>query len=231
MPPAGRRAAGRRLVSTGGRRADMRSSCSPAFTTRGTSFLTAGAAAVLAGLFLGERDLVSVGVLLLVLPLFSALAAGRARYRLSCVRSISPPRVAAGQTAPVPAAAGERLPAADRAAAGRGHGPLRAGHPAPVRPERHRARRVARAELPAALRPARQVRDRPAGDPDRGRVRPGRARPVVLLPHHAGRHAQDRAAAPGGGQRQLAGRRRRQDPHRGRRRRGRRRAARLPGRR
>src|SRR6516225_7342016 len=70
-----------------------------AFTTRGTSFLAAGAAAALAGLFLGERDLVSVGIFLLVLPLFSALAAGRARYRLSCVRSISPPRVAAGQGA------------------------------------------------------------------------------------------------------------------------------------
>jgi uncharacterized protein (DUF58 family) len=72
-----------------------------AFTTRGTSFLAAGCAATLAGLFLGERDLISVGVLLVVLPLFSALAAGRARYRLSCVRSIAPPRVAAGQTAQV----------------------------------------------------------------------------------------------------------------------------------
>jgi uncharacterized protein (DUF58 family) len=72
-----------------------------AFTTRGTSFLAAGFAAAVTGLFLGERDLVSVGVLLLVLPLFSALAAGRARYRLSCVRSISPPRIAAGQTAQV----------------------------------------------------------------------------------------------------------------------------------
>jgi uncharacterized protein (DUF58 family) len=70
-----------------------------AFTTRGTSFLAAGVAATLAGLFLGERDLVSVGIFLVVLPLFSALAAGRARYRLSCVRSISPPRVAAGQGA------------------------------------------------------------------------------------------------------------------------------------
>ncbi|HEX4660708.1 MAG TPA: DUF58 domain-containing protein [Streptosporangiaceae bacterium] len=72
-----------------------------AFTTRGTSFLAAGFAAAIAGLFLGERDLISVGVLLILLPLFSALAAGRARYRLSCTRSISPPRVAAGQTAQV----------------------------------------------------------------------------------------------------------------------------------
>jgi uncharacterized protein (DUF58 family) len=72
-----------------------------AFTTRGTSFLAAGLAAALAGLFLSERDLVSVGLLLLVLPLFSALAASRARYRLSCARSITPARVAAGQTARV----------------------------------------------------------------------------------------------------------------------------------
>jgi uncharacterized protein (DUF58 family) len=72
-----------------------------AFTTRGSSFLAAGVAAGLAGLLLSERDLVSVGVLLLVLPLFSALAAARARYRLSCARSVTPARVAAGQTARV----------------------------------------------------------------------------------------------------------------------------------
>jgi len=72
-----------------------------AFTTRGTSFLAAGVAATLAGLLLSERDLVSVGVLLLVLPLFSALAATRARYRLGCTRTITPRRVAAGQTAQV----------------------------------------------------------------------------------------------------------------------------------
>jgi uncharacterized protein (DUF58 family) len=72
-----------------------------AFTTRGTSFLAAGCAAAIAGLFLGERDLLSVGVLLVMLPLFSALAAGRARYRLSCTRTVSPPRVPAGQAAQV----------------------------------------------------------------------------------------------------------------------------------
>ena len=68
------------------------------FTTRGTSFLAAGLAAALAGLLLGERPLVSVGALLFILPLLSALAAGRARYRLSCVRQVSPPRVPAGHT-------------------------------------------------------------------------------------------------------------------------------------
>src|SRR6266702_72800 len=68
------------------------------FTTRGTSFLAAGLAAGVAVLALGERDLVSVGALLFILPLLSALAAGRARYRLSCVRQVSPPRVPAGHT-------------------------------------------------------------------------------------------------------------------------------------
>ena len=42
-----------------------------------------------------------MGVLLIVLPLLSGLAASRGRYRLSCVRSVSPPRVPAGQTARV----------------------------------------------------------------------------------------------------------------------------------
>ena len=79
----------------------MRSSLLTGLTTRGTSFLTAGAATVLAGLLLGSRALVSVGVTLIVLPLLARLAAGRARYRLSCTRSISPARVAAGTTAMV----------------------------------------------------------------------------------------------------------------------------------
>jgi uncharacterized protein (DUF58 family) len=71
------------------------------FTVRGTSFLAAGAAAALVGLLLGERNLVSVGALLMALPLLAALAASRARYRLGCVRSVTPPRVPAGQTARV----------------------------------------------------------------------------------------------------------------------------------
>jgi uncharacterized protein (DUF58 family) len=71
------------------------------FTIRGTSFLAAGLAAALAGLLLGERDLVSVGAVLIALPALAALAASRARYRLSCVRGITPPRVPAGQSARV----------------------------------------------------------------------------------------------------------------------------------
>lgn len=68
------------------------------FTTRGRSFLAAGVAAALCGLALGERDLVRVGALILLLPLLSALAAGRTRYRLGCLRQLSPSRVSAGQT-------------------------------------------------------------------------------------------------------------------------------------
>jgi uncharacterized protein (DUF58 family) len=71
------------------------------FTTRGTSFMAAGVAAGGTGLLLGDSALISVGALLLVLPMLSALAAGRARYRLGCVRSISPMRVPAGRTARV----------------------------------------------------------------------------------------------------------------------------------
>jgi uncharacterized protein (DUF58 family) len=71
------------------------------FTTRGTSFLAAGVAAGLAGLIIGDGALVSVAALLVALPLLAALAAGRARYRLSCGRTITPARVSAGHTATV----------------------------------------------------------------------------------------------------------------------------------
>jgi uncharacterized protein (DUF58 family) len=69
-----------------------------AFTTRGTSFLAAGLAAALVGLLLGERSLLSIGAVLVALPLLAALSAGRARYRLSCHRLITPARVPAGQS-------------------------------------------------------------------------------------------------------------------------------------
>jgi uncharacterized protein (DUF58 family) len=71
------------------------------FTTRGTSFLAAGVAAGIAGLILGDHALLSVGVLLIALPMLAALAAGRARYRLSCLRAITPARISAGHTARV----------------------------------------------------------------------------------------------------------------------------------
>jgi uncharacterized protein (DUF58 family) len=70
-------------------------------TTRGTSFLAAGIAAAIAGWALSERSLLCVGVALIALPVFTVVSARRARYRLSCTRIVSPPRVPAGSTAQV----------------------------------------------------------------------------------------------------------------------------------
>jgi uncharacterized protein (DUF58 family) len=72
-------------------------------TTRGRSFMAAGAAAMVCGLAIPEPDLVRVGALLVLLPLVSALIAGRSRYRLVCRRRLDPPRVPAGQLAVVTA--------------------------------------------------------------------------------------------------------------------------------
>ena len=58
-----------------------------ALTVRGRSFVAAGVAAIACGLLIPEPDLVRIGALLLALPLLSAFGAGRARYRLSCVRT------------------------------------------------------------------------------------------------------------------------------------------------
>ncbi len=70
-----------------------------ALTTRGRCFVAAGIAAAACGLLIPEPDLLRVGLLLVVLPLLSAFGAGRARYRLSCVRRVIPARVPAGQPA------------------------------------------------------------------------------------------------------------------------------------
>jgi uncharacterized protein (DUF58 family) len=72
-----------------------------ALTTRGRSFVAAGFAAVACGVFIPEPDLLRIGLLLMALPLLSSFGASRARYRLSCVRRITPPRLPAGQAAEV----------------------------------------------------------------------------------------------------------------------------------
>ena len=66
-------------------------------TTRGRSFITAGVAAAACGVLIPEPDLLRIGALLMGLPLISAFGSGRARYRLACVRRITPARVPAGQ--------------------------------------------------------------------------------------------------------------------------------------
>ncbi len=70
-------------------------------TTRGRSFLAAGAAAGLSALVLGERDLLRVAILLAALPLLAAAYVGQTRYRLSCTRSVEPSRVPVGSPARV----------------------------------------------------------------------------------------------------------------------------------
>jgi uncharacterized protein (DUF58 family) len=72
-----------------------------ALTTRGRSFVAAGFVAVACGILIPEPDLLRIGVLLVGLPLLSSFGASRARYRLSCVRRVSPGRVPAGQSAEV----------------------------------------------------------------------------------------------------------------------------------
>jgi uncharacterized protein (DUF58 family) len=70
-------------------------------TTRGRSFLAAGAAAGVCALLLGQRDLLRVALLLIAIPLGCAVVLGRSRYRLALTRTINPPRVIAGSVARV----------------------------------------------------------------------------------------------------------------------------------
>jgi uncharacterized protein (DUF58 family) len=70
-------------------------------TTRGRCFLAAALASAVAALIVGEKDLLRVAVLLGVLPLLAAGYVGRARYKLSCSRTLDPHRVQVGATARV----------------------------------------------------------------------------------------------------------------------------------
>lgn len=68
-------------------------------TLRGRSFLAAGAAAVVCSLLLGEQVLLSIGTLLVVLPLAAVVVISRARYRLTAKRVLESPHVPAGHEA------------------------------------------------------------------------------------------------------------------------------------
>lgn len=70
-------------------------------TTRGRSFLAAGAAAAVCAYVLGQSDLLRVGLLLAVLPVVCALVLFRTRYRVAGSRRLSPARVPAGAEARV----------------------------------------------------------------------------------------------------------------------------------
>ena len=72
-----------------------------ALTTRGRAFLSAGVTAVACAWVLGLDDLARVGVLLVVLPLLTAVVTTRGRHRLGLVRTVQPTRVTTGQQATV----------------------------------------------------------------------------------------------------------------------------------
>src|SRR6202012_3815902 len=70
-----------------------------ALTKRGKTFLGLGALTAIAGLIFSEADLLRIGLLLILLPVLSALTTSRARYRLSCTRQLVPRRIPAGEWA------------------------------------------------------------------------------------------------------------------------------------
>ena len=70
-------------------------------TVRGRAFLAAGVTAIVCAVLLGQPALTRVGVLVVALPLITAVVIGRARYRLARARTVTPQLVAAGQPARV----------------------------------------------------------------------------------------------------------------------------------
>ncbi|MDO9455856.1 DUF58 domain-containing protein [Nocardioides sp.] len=70
-------------------------------TVRGRAFLAAGITAIVCAVLLGQPALTRVGVLVVALPLATALVLGRSRYRLALVRTVTPQLVTAGQPARV----------------------------------------------------------------------------------------------------------------------------------
>lgn len=67
-------------------------------TTRGRSFISAGAASAICAVLLGQEDLLRVAVLLAALPLVCTVMLSRAHYRIGLTRTLHPDRVAAGET-------------------------------------------------------------------------------------------------------------------------------------
>ncbi len=70
-------------------------------TLRGRAFVAAGVTAIVCAVLMGESSLSRIGVLVLALPLVTALFIGRSRYRLALVRTVTPQLVSAGQPARV----------------------------------------------------------------------------------------------------------------------------------
>ncbi len=72
-----------------------------ALTTRGRAFLAAGVTTAVCAVLLGYDALLRVGILAAAIPLLTAIVVSKARYRLRADRSVSPHRIAVGETATV----------------------------------------------------------------------------------------------------------------------------------
>lgn len=70
-------------------------------TFRGKGFLAVGAGIAVGAAFAGQRDLLRIAVLLLVLPFLAAYLAGRTRFRLGCERLVRPSQIPVGTLAEV----------------------------------------------------------------------------------------------------------------------------------
>lgn len=70
-------------------------------TIRGRAFLAAGLTAIVCGMVIDQRQLARVGILLVALPILTAVVAARGRYKLALVRTVSPHIVSAGEPARV----------------------------------------------------------------------------------------------------------------------------------
>lgn len=70
-------------------------------TRRGWAFLAVGGGAIVAAVLAGQRDVLRVGLLLVVVPAISLVVALRSRVRLAASRSVEPPRVSVGERATV----------------------------------------------------------------------------------------------------------------------------------
>jgi uncharacterized protein (DUF58 family) len=65
-------------------------------TARGRFFVLGGLAAVIGSMAAGQRDVMRIGLLLLILPILAAILVSRTRLRLSCERSVEPAQVQLG---------------------------------------------------------------------------------------------------------------------------------------
>ncbi|MFL6061101.1 MAG: DUF58 domain-containing protein [Marmoricola sp.] len=72
-----------------------------ALTTRGRAFVAGGLTAVLCGVILGERDMVRIGALIVLLPLVTVGYVVRTGHRLNLARTITPNRIEVDQQAVV----------------------------------------------------------------------------------------------------------------------------------